>query len=395
MATKLTFINDKSETEPLLTEWTTGNIVTSNRLNKIQTAITKIDAALLGTERNSTTGMTTLENMLQVTSNQVTIGNAAVITNSTTSPNSVATFNVNAALTVGGSSSETNRNLVVNGAISANSYSGTGNTIILSKGANINGSLTVGNNGNLSVAGKATIEGTFIEKNKITLAESQATTDVGNNELVSKALLDATINDAIGQLDVEQISCTGLTTLGTIKEVDGKINVTTRTIPYATDENGGYMSTAHVTALNASAQQVSYSPVYMDAEGNVVTAISTSTSTRTSADSHTAYLGPVVTSLTNVASKAEVNVLSKDINGDYTDADPANHVIGLKDIVWGREASGSLGAITGLVENVNKLSSLSNLPTDEGRYVLEVRMDSNNNPVINWVPLENDGGEST
>lgn len=212
-----------------------------------------------------------------------------------------------------------------------------------------------------------------------------------SNDLVTKKAAQDLINSSIGQLNVESISCTGLETIETISETNGIIHASKHTIPFATtDNNGGYMSQAQVAALNASAQTVSYTPVTMNAAGNVVTS-----NTTTSAANHEIALGNVVTSLANVASKAEVNVLSKDINGDYTNADPAKHIVGLKDIIWGREATSDTRAIVGIIEDINKLSPLENLPTTVGRYVLEITMDGNNNPVVSWVPLENDGGEST
>lgn len=179
--------------------------------------------------------------------------------------------------------------------------------------------------------------------------------------------------------------------MGTISEASGKISVTKRTILYADASNDGYMSHDHVAALNASAQKVLYKPVTMNASGNIDIAASTTIS----ANQHEINLGNVVTSLANVASQTEVSALSKEIYGDYTDANSANHFIGLKDIIWGREATGDTPAIAGIVEDINKLSPLENLPTTVGRYVIEITMDNDNNPVISWVPLENNGGEST
>lgn len=391
MATKLTFI-ENNETKSLLKEWTTGNIVTSNRLNHIQTAITNLDTALLGTERNNTTGMTTLENMLQVTSNQVTIGNAAVITNS------AATFN--AALTVGGSGSGASRNLIVNGVVSANSYDGTGDTIILNKGANINGSLTVGNSGNLSVAGGATItgqttinslatiNGTIIENNKITLAGSQATTNVGSNELVSKALLDATISNAIGALDSTQTISTNLNDgyhiINSITLTDGKLTTAFGTIeiPTVAADHKGLMTGDQFTKLSQlgikfNRQTIINSNSELKVELNDSEELPVQNTSFTTAPTggtigSIATLGTIVTDVEPIITK--VNSLSSTVSENGTNIGNINDT--LSDA------------------HITSLKQVRYWPPEEGDYKLRVTKE-NGVTVYTWVPIDDNGGEST
>lgn len=236
----------------------------------------------------------------------------------------------------------------------------------------------------------ATIEGKITVNNAISVEQTQP------NNLVTRSVAQSLINTAIGALDsIQTINNDGYHVINGIALIGGKLTkIDTIEIPTATDSQKGLMSEAHVTALDASAQEVSYTPVTMDTDGTIVT----DASTTESASSHTIALDTVVTSLANVASKAEVNVLSaevnelsKDINGDYTDVDPANQIVGLKDIIWGREATGNTSAIIGIIEKMNKLFPL---PTNAGDYKLHVEI-KDDNPVYTWVSIDNNGGEST
>lgn len=365
MATKLTFINEDNETEPLLKTWDTGQVVTSTRLNRLQQAVSILDANILGISRGDSAPTIINENLNVngiVSANGINIDNKIITNNNDI--NIGANANINGAVTIGSASD--NKALTVYGDISANSISITSITspsdISISKNTTITGSVTASN---------------FILNNQSATIET-----INDNNLITKSMMNNAISDAISELDssvsIDNEHNDGLHLIASVALNDGKLgNFTYKEIPTVGETTNGLMTIIQATRLANLKIQMNEKAII--ANKNKLEIASTNNKQYSFNEQNIAAIGNIVINVDTLIDKYNALVDSVDTN--------TTNISGI---------NGNISDLQNIRDNIEqafeKINAI-NLPQTTGDYKLRVTQEEGEY-IYSWIPIDN-GGEST
>jgi len=224
---------------------------------------------------------------------------------------------------------------------------------------------------------------------------------VADNDLISKSYLTTILSRIIPDLEASTHSIsvnddTGLKVIESISETNGIIDdFTLKDIPTASDSTNGLMTIAQNNKLNNLKVSIRNARVVEGDQGLAIETDDTAIPTAFN-DTNIAPLGPIITNIDVLLNKYNslaytVSLLDGGENGAGGVASAVSElqrrVTSLENV---NTAFGS--TINALNVKVGKLNA--NLPTEAGDYKLRVTIEEDV-PVYTWVPIDDNGGEST